>query len=134
MEQLTVGRLARAAGVGIETIRFYQKRGLLDQPVRRPSGYRMYDHTAVARIKFVKHAQGLGFTLKEVADLIELERDSRAQCSDLQVRANEKIELIERKISELERMRTELLRLSSACASDQPLASCELLSCLAGTC
>src|SRR5688500_5154370 len=117
MEQLTVSRVARAAGVGIETIRFYEKRGLLEQPARRASRYRVYDDAAVNRIRFIKSAQGLGFTLNEIADLIALERDSRAQCSDLQGRANDKIALIERKLAELERMRGELARLSSACDS-----------------
>ena len=131
---LTVGKLAQAAGVGVETIRFYQKRGLLQQPNRSGSGYRIYQPDDVARIRFIKHAQSVGFTLKEIADLIQLEQDSRSRCGDLKVRADEKIRLIDEKIAELNRMRNELAQLSSSCASDQPLSECKLIGCLSGTC
>lgn len=131
---LTVGKLAAAAGVGVETIRFYEKRGLVEQPARRGSGYRVYQPEDVTRIRFIKNAQALGFTLKEIGDLIELERDARSQCSDLQVRTDTKIHLIDQKIEELSRMRRELQRLSSSCASDQPLSECRLMNCLSGTC
>ena len=134
MQQLTVGRLAEAAGVGVETIRFYEKRGLLEQPGRTASRYRVYPDDAVMRIRFIKNAQGLGFTLKEIAELIELEQDTRAQCSDLQVRADDKLALIDAKIAELQRMRAELVRLSGACESDRPLSDCRLMNCLAGNC
>ena len=131
---LTVGKLAAAAGVGVETNRFYEKRGLVEQPARRGSGYRVYQPEDVTRIRFIKNAQALGFTLKEIGDLIELERDARSQCSDLQVRTDTKIHLIDQKIEELSRMRRELQRLSSSCASDQPLSECRLMNCLSGTC
>ena len=128
---LTVGKVAEAAGVGVETIRFYEKRGLITRPARPGSGYRIYDTNTVARIRFIKNAQTLGFTLKEIADLIQLEQDSRAQCSDVQVRADEKIRLVDQKIAELTRMRSELARLASACESDQLLSECRLMNCLA---
>ena len=131
---LTVGKLARAAGVGVETIRFYEKRGLVQQPARRDGGYRVYHPDDISRIRFIKNAQALGFTLKEIAELIELEQDTRSQCSDLQIRADEKIRLIDDKIAELTRMRDELVQLSSSCASDQPLSKCKLMNCLAGAC
>lgn len=131
---MTVSKLARAAGVGVETIRFYEKRGLIVQPERRSSGYRVYDEHAIARVRFIKSAQALGFTLTEIAGLIRLEQDSRAQCSDLQVRADDKVALIDRKIAELQKMRTELIRLSASCASDQPLSECRLMNCLTGAC
>jgi MerR family mercuric resistance operon transcriptional regulator len=131
---LTVGKLAQAAGVGVETIRFYEKRGLVQQPLRRGSGYRVYQPDDVTRIRFIKNAQALGFTLNEIGDLIKLEQDTGSQCSDLQVRADDKIRLIDDKISELNRMRNELVQLSSSCASDQPLSECKLMNCLAGTC
>jgi MerR family mercuric resistance operon transcriptional regulator len=131
---LTVGKLAQAAGVGVETIRFYEKRGLVQQPVRRGSGYRVYNPDDVTRIRFIKNAQALGFTLKEIGDLIKLEQDTRSQCSDLQTRADEKVRLIDAKIAELSRMRSELMQLSSSCASDQPLSECRLMNCLSGAC
>jgi MerR family mercuric resistance operon transcriptional regulator len=131
---LTVGKLAEAAGVGVETIRFYEKRGLVEQPERRGSGYRIYQPEDVTRIRFIKNAQALGFSLKEIGDLIELERDARSQCSDLQVRTDAKIRVIDQKIEELSRMRSELQRLSSSCSSDQPLSDCKLMNCMAGAC
>ena len=130
----TVSKLAEAAGVGVETIRFYQKRGLVPQPARRGPGYRVYDEDSVARIRFIKNAQALGFTLNEIGELIKLEEDTRAQCSDLQVRADEKIAIIDNKLAELTRMREELTRLSRSCASDQPLSECRLMNCLEGKC
>ena len=132
--QMTVGKVARASGVGVETIRFYEKRGLIVQPERRPSGYRMYNEETIARVRFIKNAQALGFTLNEVAELIRLEQDSRAQCSDLQVRADAKVTLIDQQIAELQKMRAELTQLSSGCSSDQLLSECRLMNCLAGAC
>lgn len=131
---MTVGKLAASAGVGVETIRFYQKRGLIPQPARRGSGYRMYDDDVVARIRFIKNAQALGFTLTEIAELIDLEHDPRAKCGDLQERSDAKIGLIDQEIAALTKMRNELSQLSSACQSDQPLAECRLMNCLAGEC
>ncbi|HET9440289.1 MAG TPA: MerR family transcriptional regulator [Longimicrobiales bacterium] len=131
---LTVGKLASAAGVGVETIRFYEKRGLITQPVRRTSGYREYSDSDVVRLQFIKRAQGLGFTLKEIGELIQLEQDSRARCSDLQDRTEEKIRAVDEKLAELARMRSELVKLARSCAPDAPLAECQLMNCLAGRC
>jgi MerR family mercuric resistance operon transcriptional regulator len=131
---LTVGKLARAAGVGVETIRFYERRGLLQQPPKKATGYREYSPDDVARIRFIKEAQAIGFTLKDIGELMQLETDSRAQCGDVQERAQQKVEMVDRKIAELTRMRAELTRLAACCPSDQPLSECRLTSCLAGTC
>ena len=131
---LTVSKLAQAAGVGVETIRFYQKRGLVAEPQRRGTGYRVYDEDAVDRIRFIKNAQSLGFTLNEISELLRLEQDTRSQCADLQERADDKITLIENKIAELSRMREELLRLSNSCANNKPLSECRLMNCLSGDC
>lgn len=131
---LRIGKLAEAAGVGVETIRFYERRGLLAQPERRKSGYREYAADDVARIRFIKSAQQLGFTLKEISELMQLEADANAQCGDVQTRATEKVRGIDEKIAALMRMRHELERLSGCCPSDQPLAECRLMGCLSGTC
>jgi DNA-binding transcriptional MerR regulator len=130
---LTVGKLASVAGVGVETIRFYQKRGLLAEPVAA-GGYRKYAERDVARIQFIKGAQALGFTLKEIGELIELEQDSTANCGDVHERAHEKIRTIDAKLLDLQRMRAELVNLTSSCASEQPLAECRLMNCLSGAC
>jgi MerR family mercuric resistance operon transcriptional regulator len=131
---LTVGKLAQAAGVGVETIRFYERRGLLQQPEKKARGYREYAPDDVARIRFIKDAQALGFTLQEIGELLQLEADGRAQCGDVQARAEQKIELVDRKIAELTRMRAELTRLAACCPSDQPLSECRLTNCLSGAC
>ena len=109
---LTVGKLAQAAGVGVETIRFYERRGLLQQPLKKQSGYREYEPDDVTRIRFIKQAQAIGFTLKEIGELIQLELDSRAQCGDVQQRAAEKVRVVDEKIAELTRMRKALDRLA----------------------
>jgi MerR family mercuric resistance operon transcriptional regulator len=127
---LTVGRLARAAGVGVETIRFYEKRGLIAQPQRPKSGYRRYEQNDVARIHFIKRAQSIGFTLKEIGELIQLEQDSQSQCGDVQERAQDKIRAIDEKLADLTRMRGELDRLATHCISTQSLADCGLINCL----
>jgi MerR family mercuric resistance operon transcriptional regulator len=131
---LTVGKLAEAAGVGVETIRFYERRGLLQQPEKKGTGYREYKPDDVARIQFIKSAQAIGFTLKEIGELIQLETDHNSRCGDVQQRAQEKVQLVEQKITQLERMRAELNRLSQCCDSDQPLSECRLMACLSATC
>ena len=130
---LTIGKLASAAGVGVETIRFYQKRGLVAQP-DKARGYRQYKADDVARIQFIKRAQGLGFTLNEINELIELDQDQSAECGDLQAHANEKIRVIDEKLADLTRMRAELVNLAASCDSGQPLAECRLMNCLSGRC
>ena len=130
---LTVSKLANAAGVGVETIRFYQKRGLLPQP-EAASGYRKYEAKDVARLQFIKRAKTIGFTLNEIGELIQLEQDASSRCGDVQNRAHTKVELIDEKIADLMRMREELVRLASCCAHDQLLSECRLTNCLAGEC
>ena len=131
---LKVGKLAEAAGVGVETIRFYERRGLLQQPEKKASGYREYNPGDVARIQFIKTAQAIGFTLKEIAELIQLEKDHNSRCGDVQQRAQEKVQLVEQKITQLQKMRAELNRLSQCCDSERPLSECGLTTCLAGSC
>jgi Hg(II)-responsive transcriptional regulator len=127
---LTVGRLASAAGVGVETVRFYEKRGLIDRPQKPRTGYRTYEADAVSRIQFIKRAQSIGFTLNEIGELIRLAEDSRSQCGDVQSRAQDKVRAIDAKLADLTRMRAELERLSTRCVSTQALADCGLLNCL----
>ena len=127
---LTVGKFARAAGVGVETVRYYERRGLLDQPVKRGTGYRVYPESALLRIRFIRRAQELGFTLNEIRDLISLERDAVQNCSAVRDRASLKLAAIEKKISDLTRMKDALARLHDACPGDQPIRNCELMSCL----
>ena len=117
---LTVGRLARQAGVGVPTIRFYERRGLLPKPARRASGYRDYSPDTVRRVRFIRHAQELGFSLREVAELLSLSMDPRSSCADVRVRTAEKIADIDAKLTSLGRMRAALGDLINSCPGDAP--------------
>ena len=127
MAALTIGQLAKRAGVGVETIRFYEREGLLDEPERLPSGYRQYAADVVERVKFLRHAQRLGFTLKDAKDLLELKNDPTADRRDVRDKASKKLADIEQKIRELESMRDDLSRLIAECDGHGPAAHCPII-------
>jgi Cu(I)-responsive transcriptional regulator len=112
---LTIGLVARRAGVGVETVRFYERQGLIDEPPRRMSGYREYDEEVVCRLRFIRHAKDLGFTLKEIKELLSLRRDPSTPAAQVKQRAAAKIADIEAKIATLQKMKTALETLTSAC-------------------
>ena len=130
MYALTIGQVARQAGVGVETVRFYEREGLLEEPPRRASGYRQYSEQVVKRIHFIKRAQQLGFSLKEIAELLLLRVDAQSSCEEVKWRTEAKIAEVERKMAELERMRQALLQLASLCAEQGPATGCPLLDAL----
>jgi len=129
---MTVGQLARRAGVHIETVRYYERRGLLPEPERTDSGYRRYEPEAVARLRFVKRAQGLGFTLHEVEELLALRVRHEDACEAVGRRTREKIALVRAKIRELETMEKSLTRLAAACDAGRPTGECPILHALEG--
>ena len=131
---LTVGKIAKAAGVGIETLRFYEREGVLDPPARTASGYRLYGEGTIARIRFIRQAQGLGFTLREIRDLIALDSDPDADCDTLRDHAVTKLQLVQDKIDELERMKHGLAELLQSCKIGQPIRDCPIMRCLAQSC
>ena len=104
---LRINEVARAAGVNRETLRYYERRGLLDEPDRSPGGHRLYGDRAVQTLRIIKAAQRLGFTLEEIADLIEVGR-RRGRTSGLQVRAQTKLAEVEARIADLEAIRADL--------------------------
>ena len=130
MESLTIGQLAQRAGVGVETIRFYEREGLISEPPRRPSGYRDYPLETVARIVFIRRAKGLGFTLKEINELLELRVRPRRNCSQVKRSAEAKIADIDGKIASLRRMRRALGGLTKACEERTPTTECPILASL----
>ena len=132
MRGLTIGRVARQAGVGVETVRFYERRGLIDEPPRRQSGYRQFPEETVRRIRFIKRAQELGFSLKEIKELLALRLDSRAKCEDVLKRAESKIAEIEDKIRSLQAMKDALAGLLEACNGRGPASKCPILESLDG--
>ena len=127
MQKLTIGRLAKQANVNLETIRYYERRGLIPEPPRNESGYRQYDIEDLQRTRFIKRAQALGFTLKEIAELLSLRVASGTSCKQVQERVQAKIEDVENKIADLEQMRAALLRLSRQCTGRGPASKCPIL-------
>lgn len=115
MKRLTTGALAKAAAVNIETIRYYERSGLLKQPPRTPSGYRQYSAETVRRIRFIKRAQQLGFTLVEIRTLLALQFETHLTCDDFRQQAEAKITEIEKKIASLVAMKDDLLSLVMQC-------------------
>jgi MerR family transcriptional regulator, copper efflux regulator len=128
---LTIGALAKETGLGIETLRFYEREGLIPEPPRTSSGYRAYEQDAVSRINFIRGAQGLGFTLKEVRELIALQMDTGADCGRVRHTAAAKLSNVEQKIADLTRMRDELSRLIESCSASGTVADCRIMECLA---
>ncbi len=124
---LTIGALADAAGVGRETVRFYERKGLLPDPPRTASGYRDYPPGSVERLRFIRRAQGLGFTLEEIAELLALRVDEVAACGTVEARAREKLTKVAQKLTELRRMKRALERLVDACEAREPTSDCPIL-------
>jgi MerR family mercuric resistance operon transcriptional regulator len=110
---MTVGKLAASAGVGVETVRFYQRKGLLKTPAR--DGVRRYGSDDLRRLRFIREAQGAGFTLAEIKELIEL--DSTADRSRAHALAHARVEMLDRQIAQLKRTRNSLKRLAEECGS-----------------
>jgi MerR family copper efflux transcriptional regulator len=130
MDSLTIGALARRAGVGVETVRFYERRGLVRRPARPREGYRSYPQEAVRRIRFIRNAQALGFTLQEVKDLLALRVTAGTSCAAVRSRASAKVADIQRRLSDLDRIRTALEKLIAVCPGRGALADCTILEAL----
>jgi MerR family mercuric resistance operon transcriptional regulator len=128
LDNLTIGAFARAAEVNVETIRFYQRKGLLPQPVRPPGSIRRYGKADVARVKFIKAAQRLGFSLDEVAQLLQLEDGTR--CKQASMLAGQKLRIVREKLSDLKRMESVLAGLVHACHTRKGNISCPLIDAL----
>ena len=127
MESLTTSELARTVGVNIQTIRYYERTGLLPTPPRTESGYRQFPEEAAARLRFIRNAQAIGFSLNEIRDLISLRLNATSSCADIQARAREKVSQIEDKIGELRRIKKALESFSSACSDALALEECQFL-------
>lgn len=127
---LTIGQVAAAADVNIQTIRYYERRGLFAAPRRTPAGYRAYATEAVSRLRFIKHAQELGFSLKEIQDLLGLRVRQGAACDVVGRKIRRKIELVQERIGDLQRLKRTLERLAAACAARRPTDDCPILNAL----
>ena len=127
MEKLTIGQLAKKANVNLETIRYYERRGLLPEPPRNKSGHRQYSLEEVKRTEFIKRCQALGFSLKEILELLSLKVISGTTCGDIKARVETKIADVEKRIVDLEKIREALLRMSSKCTGKGPVGLCPIL-------
>ncbi len=130
MTTLKVGQLAKEAGVNIQTIHYYERRGLIPEPPRRPSGYRDYSPDFVARIRFIKKAQELGFSLAEIAELLDLRIESADKCGEVKERVEAKVAAIEEKIQSLQQMKHALAELVTLCDRREPSSECPILEAL----
>ncbi len=127
MASLRNGEVAKRTGIGIETIRFYERQGLLVEPERQSSGYRQFDEAAIARLTFIIRAKGLGFTLSEIKDLLSLWFDPVKTCCDVRRRAEQKINDIEGRVQSLQAMKRSLKKLIDQCQKRGTLDDCPLL-------
>jgi Hg(II)-responsive transcriptional regulator len=130
--KLTIGKLSKQANVSIDSIRFYERSGLLAAPTRTASNYRQYPVDAVKRLRFIKRAQNLGFTLAEISDLMELSQQQSASKADVKKRTAEKILDIQSRIQDLNRMLKSLKTLNDHCDGHGPIMECPILNALTG--
>lgn len=130
MISMTISELAKAADVHVETVRYYERRGLLPEPPRRPSGYRSYPATMVTRLRFIKNAQALGFSLAEIEKLLALRVDATTSCADVRRQAEAKLVEVEQKLQALQQIQAALTELVAACEHGGPHGECPLLEAL----
>ena len=130
---LSIGQVAKQTEVGIETIRFYERQGLIEEPPRRASGYRQYPEEVVIRIRFIKNAKALGFSLKEITELLELRLESATTAGDIKRKAQNKVADIENKIKSLQTMKQSLDQLIHDCKGGrQSVEACPILKAMDG--
>lgn len=133
MAGFTIGSLAKQAQIGVETVRFYERQGLLEPPQRKESGYRQYDEQTVHLLQFIRRAKQLGFTLKEIKSLLALQSDVTTPRSEIRRQTQQKIAEIDAKIEDLQRIRRDLKSLTDKCHGDGSIEGCPILGALHGT-
>jgi Hg(II)-responsive transcriptional regulator len=127
---MTIGVLAERGDVNVQTIRYYERRGILRPTARTAAGYRQYDAESIDRLRFIRQAQELGFSLDEIGELLALRVADPAACAVVEARTRAKLEDVNRKIGELTRMKRVLERLTAACEAREPTAECPILETL----
>ena len=124
----TIGQLSKMASVNVQTVRYYERRNLLQPTDRKTSGYRVYSGDALRRLRFIKNAQALGFTLREVTDLLNLRVSSVARCGTIQVKAQAKLRQVEAKTRDLLALSRALKSLIRTCRAGEPTDRCPILN------
>lgn len=127
--KLTIGRIARLAAVGVDTIRFYERRGLLPKPLRTPAGYRLYTTETVDRLNFIRKAKSLGFSLEEISTLLDLQ-DNGGPKAEVKAITQRKLDGINNKIDDLQKIRDVLNKLSSQCSGEGDICGCPIIEVL----
>jgi Hg(II)-responsive transcriptional regulator len=127
---MTIGRLAKNSGVSIDTVRFYERRGLIAEPHRTPSNYRVYPEEDVTRLRFIKKSKELGFSLSEIKELLALRSGSSASKADIKQKTENKIKDIRQKIKDLSRILTALEHLAATCDGQGPISDCPIIGAL----
>ena len=130
LKRRTIGQVAKYAGVGVETIRYYERRGLIAQPDAPAGGFREYPDDVVDRVRFIRHAKDLGFTLQEIGELLSLQLRPRANCATVKRRVEQKISDVETKVQSLKKLRHTLLKLAHACDERAATDECPVLESL----
>lgn len=130
MSKLTIGQLAKQAKVSLETIRYYERQGLLPKPPRLQSGYRVFSLEFVERIRFIKQAQELGFSLKEIKELLNLRTEPHSSGADVRQKIVAKISDLDEKMKTLRAMKKDLIQLRDACDGTSSITDCPILKSL----
>jgi len=129
-ETMSIGTLSKQTGIGIETIRFYERLGLVVPIGRKSSGYRIFDDGSLKALGFIKHAKELGFSLNEIQELLSLKADKKSKCQNVQVKAATQLESVNEKIKNLERIKTTLTTLIQQCKQRKTNSECPILDAL----
>jgi len=127
MRLLNIGQVAERTGVTVEAVRFYEKRGLIAAPQRSDAGYRQYQPETVKRVQFIQRAKEVGFTLKDIGELLALRQKPGTSCADIKLRATQKIEEVDQKIQDLNGIRDALGRMIMKCSGSGTLSECPIL-------
>lgn len=132
-DHMRIGTVARECGISIDTIRYYEREGLLPPPQRRPSGYREYDRHALDRLRFIRRAKDLGFSLEDIRELLSLSVDRQHGVKGVKQRAEHRLELVEQRLAQLQRVREGLNELIANCPGHGTLGQCPILQALSGS-
>lgn len=130
MQTLSIGQVAQRADTSVDTIRYYERNGLIDAPARRASGYRSYTPEVIQRLRFIRRAKDLGFTLSEIGELMSLTSQAQRDMGSMKQAAQNKLVMVEEKLRELERIRSALRQLIAACPGQGALEHCPIVEAL----
>ena len=127
MKQLKIGQVAKHAGLSVETVRYYEKRGLIPAPQRLDSGYRVYPESILQRLHFIQRCKELGFSLQEISELLSLQTDPSAPSALVKAQVENKITLVREKIQALRKIEHSLEQVSGLCCGDGPVSDCPII-------